>query len=71
MSRTVARDEVSEEMLLEALGDVRLLGASRKQRRNEALQAYKNLQNVIDVLNETIITVPVTHLQTLVVIKGN
>jgi tRNA-splicing ligase RtcB len=70
MSRTQAKEEISEEMLLEALGDVQLLGASRKKIRDEAPQAYKNIRNVIDVLTDANIASTVAHLKPLVVIKG-
>ena len=70
MSRTQAKEEISEEMLLEALGDVQLLGASRKKIRDEAPQAYKNIRNVIDVLTDAKIASTVAHLKPLVVIKG-
>ncbi len=71
MSRTRAKEQISEEMMLEQLGDAQLLGASRAKIRDEAPGAYKDLENVVDVLTEIDVAQRVAHLEPLVVIKGD
>lgn len=71
MSRTQAKEEIDEEMLLEALGEVQLLGAARTNVLDEAPQAYKNIRNVVRVLTNAGIAKTVAQLQPLVVIKGD
>jgi tRNA-splicing ligase RtcB len=71
MSRNAAKDQISEQDMMGALGDVQLLGASRTKIRDEAPQAYKNVVDVIDVLTEIDIARKVAHLEPKVVIKGD
>lgn len=71
MSRTAAKEQISEGMMQEALGEVQLLGAARSSIRDEAPQAYKNVHEVVDVLVDAGIAEAVAHLQPLVVIKGD
>lgn len=71
MSRTAAKEQISEKDMMDALGDTQLLGASRKKIRDEAPQAYKNIADVIDVLTDIDIARKVAHLHPRVVIKGD
>ncbi len=71
MSRTAAREQISEAMMQEALGDVQLLGAARSRIRDEAPQAYKNVHDVVGVLLDAGIAEAVAHLQPLVAMKGD
>jgi len=71
MSRSAAKETISEEMMMEALGEVQLLGAARASIRDEAPQAYKDVHEVVDVLVGAGIAETVAHLQPLVVIKGD
>jgi tRNA-splicing ligase RtcB (3'-phosphate/5'-hydroxy nucleic acid ligase) len=70
MSRTAARKQVSVEALKEKLGRVIVSGRSYKAYLDEAPQAYKDIDQVVETLVEIGLSSKVARLRPLAVLKG-
>jgi tRNA-splicing ligase RtcB (3'-phosphate/5'-hydroxy nucleic acid ligase) len=70
LSRTAARREISVEQLKEKLGGVLVSGRSYKAYLDEAPQAYKNIEHVVDTFTEIGLSRKVARLAPIAVIKG-
>ncbi len=70
LSRTAARKQISVEELKEKLGQVIISGRSYKAYLDEAPQAYKDIDQVIETLVEIGLSHKVARLKPLAVIKG-
>jgi tRNA-splicing ligase RtcB (3'-phosphate/5'-hydroxy nucleic acid ligase) len=70
MSRTAARKQVSVEALKEKLGRVIVSGRSYKAYLDEAPQAYKDIDQVVETLVEIGLISKVARLRPLAVLKG-
>lgn len=70
MSRTAARKDISVEQLKEGLGEVIVSGRNYRAYLDEAPQAYKDIDHVVDTLTEIDFTRRVARLRPLAVIKG-
>lgn len=70
LSRTAAKREISVDQLMEKLGDVIVSGRSYKAYLDEAPQAYKNIEMVVDTFTGIGLSRRVARLMPLAVIKG-
>ncbi len=70
LSRTAARKQISVEALKEKLGRVIVSGRSYKAYLDEAPQAYKDIDQVIETLVEIGLSSKVARLRPLAVLKG-
>lgn len=70
LSRTAAKREISVEQLMEKLGNVIVSGRSYKAYLDEAPQAYKNIEQVVDTFTGIGLSRRVARLMPLAVIKG-
>jgi len=70
LSRTAARREISVEQLKEKLGGVLVSGRNYKAYLDEAPQAYKNIEQVVDTFTEIGLSRKVARLAPIAVIKG-
>jgi len=70
MSRTAARKDISVEQLKEGLGEVIVSGRNYRAYLDEAPQAYKDIDHVVDTFTEIDISRRVARLRPLAVIKG-
>ena len=70
LSRGAARREIEVEELRKSLGDVMLLGRNYRAYLDEAPQAYKEIEAVIDTFTEIGFTRRVARLLPVAVIKG-
>ncbi len=70
LSRTAAKREVSVEQLKERMADIVISGKHYKPYLDEAPQAYKNIDLVIDTLTEIGLSRKVARLKPRAVIKG-
>lgn len=70
LSRTAAKREISVDQLMEKLGNVIVSGRSYKAYLDEAPQAYKNIEQVVDTFTEIGLSRRVARLMPLAVIKG-
>ncbi|MFP4687998.1 MAG: RtcB family protein [bacterium] len=71
MSRTRAKKEISLNSLKKAMEKIPIFGAKAGQVIDEAPQAYKNIDLVVETLTEINITEKVARLSPLAVIKGD
>jgi len=70
MSRTAGRKDISVERLKEGLGKVIVSGRNYRAYLDEAPQAYKNIDHVVDTFTEINFSRRVARLRPLAVIKG-
>jgi tRNA-splicing ligase RtcB (3'-phosphate/5'-hydroxy nucleic acid ligase) len=70
LSRTAAKKSITVEQLKEKLGPVIVSGRNFKAYLDEAPQAYKNIDNVVETLTDIGISKKVARLLPLAVIKG-
>jgi tRNA-splicing ligase RtcB len=70
MSRREAREKITGEMLREQLGQVLFYGDKEENLLDEAPQAYKDINSVVDTLAEIGMIIKVARLSPLAVIKG-
>ena len=70
LSRKAARREIQPSQLQEALGEVLVMGRNLKAYLDEAPQAYKDIDDVVDTFAEIGFTRRVARLKPLAVIKG-
>lgn len=70
LSRKAARREINPEQLREALGEVLVMGRNLKAYLDEAPQAYKDIEAVVNTFVEIGFTRKVARLLPLAVIKG-
>lgn len=70
LSRRAARREISVEQFQQVMGEILLLGRNLKTYLDEAPQAYKNIDAVVDTFAEIGFTRKVARLLPLAVIKG-
>ncbi len=70
LSRTAAKKEISVEQLKNSLGSVIVSGRNYEAYLDEAPQAYKNINAVIDTLTEISLCRKVAKLKPLAVFKG-
>lgn len=70
LSRSAAKRELSVSQLKERMGDIIIAGSNYKAYLDEAPQAYKNIELVIDTLTEIDKCRKVARLRPLAVIKG-
>jgi tRNA-splicing ligase RtcB len=70
LSRGAARREIAVEELRKSLGEIMVLGRNYREYLDEAPQAYKDIEAVIDTFTEIGFTRRVVRLQPLAVIKG-
>jgi tRNA-splicing ligase RtcB (3'-phosphate/5'-hydroxy nucleic acid ligase) len=71
LSRTAARRSVNVEQLIERLNGVMVSGRSYKAYLDEAPQAYKDIEAVVDTFSEIGLSKKVARLRPLAVIKGD
>jgi tRNA-splicing ligase RtcB len=71
MSRTQAKKQISPEGLRETMGKIPIYGAKIRKVLDEAPQAYKNIDQVVETLSDIDITAKVARLTPLAVIKGD
>ncbi len=71
LSRTAAKREISVDQLMEKLGNVLVSGRSYKAYLDEAPQAYKNIEQVVDTFTGIGLSRRVARLMPLAVIKGD
>ncbi len=70
LSRRAARREISKEEFKKAMGDILYSVSSHKRLLDEAPQAYKDIDEVVDTLVDIGITKKVAGIMPLAVIKG-
>ncbi len=70
LSRTAAKREVSVKQLKERMADIQLSGTNYRAYLDEAPQAYKNIDLVVETLTEIGLSSKVARLRPLAVIKG-
>lgn len=70
LSRGAARRKIEVEELKKSLGEIMVLGRNYREYLDEAPQAYKDIEAVIDTFTEIGFTRRVVRLQPLAVIKG-
>ncbi len=71
MSRKQAKKIVDRNKLKETMGEIPIFGAGPDNTRDEAPQAYKNIDEVVETLAELNHTKKVVRLEPLAVIKGD
>ncbi len=70
LSRTAAKREVTVQQLKERMADIQLSGTNYRAYLDEAPQAYKNIDLVVETLTEIGLSSKVARLRPLAVIKG-
>lgn len=71
LSRTAAKKDITVDKLKESLGEVIVSGRSYRAYLDEAPQAYKDIDLVVDTLSELALVSKVARLRPLAVIKGD